>query len=681
MDQVQNASRPFWLTILVFTFIVNLTMMRLTYLHLIEIGADLQRATWSGMLVICFGIMLVCLWLFFYISRFGTLPLNMTSRFSHLQFDGVGWRALGIVLFVIILFLIPYIKFTYEIGQDVKEPVYDPILMLYLYYWMCWWALLLAMLALKVAFGTIWPIAFASALILLGVAYEILIRFNAVTSYPLSMGWSEGSRYYYASLFFSRWIYGESFPLSTLHPTRYLLQSIPFLIPDLGLAAHRFWQFFLWIGLTAASAIVIAKRAFSTQEKYAQWLAAGWLFLFLLRVGVYYHLELMVILPLLFVSSKHHWRSLVAVIVASVWAGISRVNWFPMPAMIAIAIYLLETPFLQSVDSDAKPFKRILSYLSQPALWIVTGLLSALLAQVAYIFLSGNSGNADAFTSSFTSDLLWYRLWPNQNHALGIVPAILIVSGPLILTIILVTRHWESLHPIRWMGLISIIIALFAGSLVVSIKIGGGGDLHNMDTYAVLIGIVVAYFIGGQVKVESGESLLQIRSWPMLTTAVVIPLLFLIPLLSPHPKYDENINQQAHGQLVQAVNDAGKRGPVLFINERQLAALGDVNVPLVYDYEVVTLMEMAMSGNQPYLDRFYNDLANHRFAGIVATKQNTGIKESGAFFEENNVWNSRVSPYILCYYTPVLTLEPEGNRIEVYMPSTQLQDCPQVESE
>ena len=685
MAQAQNASRPFWLTILVFTFIVNLTMLRLTYLHLIEIGADLQRATWSGMLVICFGIMLVCLWLLFYITRFGTLPFNMTSRFGRLQFHGAGWRALGIVLFVIILFLIPYTKFTYEIGQDVKEPVRDPVLMLYLYYWMCWWTLLLAMWALKAAFGTTWQVGFASALILLSVAYEILIRFNAVTSYPLSMGWSEGSRYYYASLYFSRWIYGESFPLSTLHPTRYLLQSIPFLMPDLGLAAHRFWQFFLWIGLTAASAIVIAKRAFSTQEKYAQWLAAGWLFLFLLRVGVYYHLEVMVILPLLFVSSKHPWRSLVAVIVASLWAGISRVNWFPMPAMIAIAIYLLETPFPQSVDSVTKPFKRILSYLSQPVLWIVTGLLSALLAQVAYIFLSGNSGNADAFTSSFTSDLLWYRLWPNENHALGIVPAILIVSGPLILTIILAAQQWRSLHPIRWLGLIAMIIALFAGSLIVSTKIGGGGDLHNMDTYAVLIAIIAAYFIGGQVRpddrwedrrMEAGETGLRVRSLPLLTTAVVIPILFLIPLLSPHPKYDENINQQTHGQLVQAVNDAGKRGPVLFINERQLAALGDVNVPLVYDYEVVTLMEMAMSGNQPYLDRFYDDLANHRFAGIVATKQNTGIKESGAFFEENNVWNSRVSPYILCYYTPVLTLEPQGNRIEVYMPSTELQNCP-----
>ena len=674
MNRAQNTSRSFWLTILSFTFIVNLTMMRLTYLRLVEIAANLQRATWSGMLVICLGIMLICLWLIFYILRFDRLPFNLASRFSRVQFDSPWWRPVGIALFLSILYLIPYLKFRFELGQEVKELTPDPILMLYLYYWMCWWAFLVAMWSLKLGFGTTWQIGFASALILLGVVYEALIRFNLVTSYPLSMGWSEGSRYYYASLYLSDWIYGDSFPLSTLHPTRYLLQSVPFLIPDLGLFAHRFWQFFLWIGLTAAAAVMIAKRAFPPREKYAPWLAAGWLFLFLLRVGVYYHLEVMVILPLLFVSPKHPLRSLVAVIAASLWAGLSRVNWFPMPAMIAIALYLLETPYPSVSNNDS--FKGIVKYLSQPVLWTVTGLLSALLAQVAYIYLSGNSGNADAFTSSFTSDLLWYRLWPNENHALGIVPAILIVSGPLILTVIIAARQWRSLHPIRWLGLISMIVALFAGSLIVSTKIGGGGDLHNMDTYAVLIAIVAAYFIGGSVRVEPNKPQIQARAWPLITTAVVIPLLFLIPLLHPYPKYNEEINQQIYGQLIQAVNNAGKNGPVLFINERQLIALGDVNVPLVYDYEVVTLMEMAMSGNQAYLKQFYDDLSNHRFAAIVATKQNTGIKESGAFFEENNVWNSRVSPFILCYYTPVLLLEPEGNRIEVYTPAAAPQNCP-----
>jgi len=87
-------------------------------------------------------------------------------------------------------------------------------------------------------------------------------------------------------------------------------------------------------------------------------------------------------------------------------------------------------------------------------------------------------------------------------------------------------------------------------------------------------------------------------------------------------------------------------------------------------------MEMAMSGNQVYLDRFYDDLADHRFAAIVVSKQNLTIKQTGPLVEENNVWNSRVSPYILCNYRPILLIEPEGNRIEVYVPAAESGTCP-----
>jgi hypothetical protein len=59
MGKTSNTPRSFWLTILAFTIIVNLAMLRLTYLHLIELKADLLRSTWSGMLVLCFVIMAI----------------------------------------------------------------------------------------------------------------------------------------------------------------------------------------------------------------------------------------------------------------------------------------------------------------------------------------------------------------------------------------------------------------------------------------------------------------------------------------------------------------------------------------------------------------------------------------------------------------------------------------------
>ena len=676
MIREANLSRSFWLTILALTFTVNLTVARLSYLRWNELGVDVLRSVWGILAAIYLVMILACVVLFTLVAR-GNWQLDLSSRFHFFESRHRGILALGWIIFFIILIGIPYLKFTFQIGRNDKNPFIDSVLISIIYYWMCWNLLLLAMTALKFALKTTWQAGFVSALILFGVTYEILIRFNAVTTYPLSMGWSEGSRYYYASLYFSKWIYGESVPLSTLHPSRYLLQSIPFLIPGLNITAHRFWQFFLWIGLTAGVAIALANRVFPAQERAAKWLFIGGAFLFLLRVGVYYHLEIMVILPLLFVSARHPWQSLLAIIVVSLWAGISRVNWFPVPAMIAIAIYLLETPLRPSgITSKSITPKQIFIYLAQPTLWAVIGLLSALVAQTAYIFLSGNANHADAFMSSFVSDLLWYRLWPNPNHFLGILPAILVVSAPLIITIIIGARQWTSLHPIRWVGLLLMIGILFVGSLVVSVKIGGGGDLHNMDAYAILIGITAAYFIGGHVQAEPGEPPLKIRSWPALTLAAFIPLLFLIPLLSPYPKYDESRNAMAHDQLIQAVNEVAKQGPVLFINERQLITFGDTHIPLVENYEAVTLMEMAMSNNPIYLNGFYRDLRNHRFAAIVAAKQNVVIKQTGPLAEENNAWNSRVSPYILCYYHPLLTIEPQGNRIEVYVPTDELANCP-----
>jgi hypothetical protein len=216
---------------------------------------------------------------------------------------------------------------------------------------------------------------------------------------------------------------------------------------------------------------------------------------------------------------------------------------------------------------------------------------------------------------------------------------------------------------------------LFIGSLVVSVKIGGGGDLHNMDAYAILLAIVAAYFVGGRVQTEKANGQLKIRPWPAMTVAVLLPVIFMIPLLSPRPKYDEVRNETAYRQLIQAVKQAGTKGPVLFINERQLVTFGDADVPLVADYEAVTLMEMAMSNNQPYLKQFYRDLERHRFAAIVAAKQNRAIKQEGPAREENNVWNSRISPYILCYYQPSVTVEPQGSRIEVYVPATEPSNC------
>ena len=114
---------------------------------------------------------------------------------------------------------------------------------------------------------------------------------------------------------------------------------------------------------------------------------------------------------------------------------------------------------------------------------------------------------------------------------------------------------------------------------------------------------------------------------------------------------------------------AAHGGEVLFISERQLITFDTIKgVPLVPDDELVELMEIAMSNNQPALSKFYSDLHRHRFALIVSRKLNTGIKTSGAFSEENNAWSQDIAAPILCEYQPVLGLQ--SNNLQVYAPKT-----------
>lgn len=682
--------KTFWQTTFIFTFLVNLAVLGWSIARWAELGVILYRSVWGLVLLMYLGLLAGCVFLFYWMRDSKADAFIASLELSRLQ--GPAWRGLGLGLFTGILLLIPHLKFTYQIGEVVKNSTRDPVLTMIFFYWACWWLILVAAGALKVGFKTSWAGGFASALIILGVAYEVYIRFQAVTTYPFSMGWSESSRFYYASLYFSQMLYGETFPLSSLHPSRYFLQSLAFLVPGLDLTGHRFWQFLLWMLMTLAAVVALAKRALIPNSQSSNlklgirnWLLAGWLFLFFLLVGVYYHLMPMVFIPLLFVSHKHPWRSLAAVVIASLWAGVSRVNWFPMPAMIAIALYLLEAPLgwqtanrgRRKTDRQPSTVHRLSTYLKLPALWAVSGLLSALGAQAAYIFLSGNGDNAKAFASSFTSDLIWSRLWPNELYPLGIFWGILLVSAPLLGTLALALTHWKRLHPVRWAGILSMLAVLFAGGLVVSVKIGGGGDLHNMDGFAVLLSVVAALFIGGQVRAEfaAGEARVRAQlSWPVMALAALIPLFFLIPMLGPRPVYDQALNQTRFEELKSLAE--GADGPVLFINERHFVTFGDIDVALAPDYENVTLMEMAMSNNQEVLGQFYADMREHRYAMIVARRQNLLIQEEGRFLDENNVWNTRISPYILCNYEELTLIEPSDSRLAIYVPRAEPGKCP-----
>jgi hypothetical protein len=113
---------------------------------------------------------------------------------------------------------------------------------------------------------------------------------------------------------------------------------------------------------------------------------------------------------------------------------------------------------------------------------------------------------------------------------------------------------------------------------------------------------------------------------------------------------------------------------VLFINQRHLLADKTITgVPLVPEYELVTLNEMAMSNNQPYLDQFYSDLRNHRFGVIMAGGLFTDFQRSDyPFAAENNIWAMRVARPLMCEYQVETVL---SGGVAIMVPREK-SDCP-----
>ncbi len=525
-----------------------------------------------------------------------------------------------------------------------------------------------------------------------GLAYKAACFLPDISSYPFSLSWSEASRFYYASLYLSEKVYGLPSALSILHPSRYLLQAAPFLITDSPLWLHRAWQVLLWLVTSGLTGWLVARRAARSQTKLVRLALAMGAILFLFQGPVYYHLLVMVILVLWGFNRQHPWRTLAVVLLASLWAGISRVNWLPVPGMLAAAMYFLEVPYSKSSDfGRVRATRRLKSllqgyagYLLPPAAWTILGSLAGWGSQQAYQAASGNP--AAYFGSSFSSDLLWYRLLPNPTYPLGILPSALLVSLPgLGLMALRLIPTWRSYHPLRLLGMGAILGVLFAGGVVVSVKIGGGSNLHNLDAYLVIL-LVIGSYVWFGFSMEAGSATQGIgdkgkgkwgtRMGPWLVgIAAAVPLIFALSAGGVWPQRDVQAAEADLATLRQAAQQAVRNGgKVLLINQRHLITFGELpGVPLEADYELVFLMEMAMAGNPDYLDAFHADLQSHRFDLIISeplTEQYQGSARS--FGEENDAWVSQVSAPVLCHYQPYAALQTAGVVLYVPTPDT----CP-----
>ncbi len=309
-------------------------------------------------------------------------------------------------------------------------------------------------------------------------------------------------------------------------------------------------------------------------------------------------------------------------------------------------------------------------------------------------------------TEASAQPLLWYRLLPNATYGEGILIGLALAVLPLIAILVYFSRtgRWKTNI---WQKL-AIVLPLFAFlvvGLIVSVKIGGGGDLHNMDM------LIIGLMFAGAIAWRNGayKWIDEIHAAPgwvqlMLIALIVIPgyqsLIQMTPIVIhadrtmvatladinedplPNPLPDTLPSQpdtvKALETIRREVAKAAQTGDVLFMDQRQLLTFGYIkDVPLIPEYDKKVLINEALSGNVQYFESFYHDLTSQRFSLIITNHVNKRLdKSEGNFGEENNAWVKWVTTPLLCYYESMDRLKRVD--VELLVPRRDISGCEQV---
>jgi len=543
-----------------------------------------------------------------------------------------------------------------------------------------------------------------AAILLTSSAFSIAAAMINVSDYPFSLGWSEGNRMWDYSIMFGRNLY--EYPLDQdvfvlLDVGRQFIGGLPFVFQGISIEAERFW-----VGLTTIIPyLLLGLAAFRSdfKDKKLWVLLAFWTFIFLKQGPI--HPPLVVCaLAVALLWRGPLWVAVPLIFVTGYFAEESRFTWLFAPA-----IWIVMLEFSGAMLADGRLQKStwwragilglsgaIGGYFGAP----LVSWLSALFASGGTVEIAGGAVSVSSVTSSVSSQpLLWYRLFPNATYGMGILLALLAAVAPALalLFYLSATRKWI-LNTWQKLAIILPLLVYLVVGLVVSTKIGGGGDLHNLDMF--LIGIfftaVIAWENGGR------QWLGKIGTYPLWVKGVLV-LLLVIPGIQPlstlrsfrfvedvpwlvtltdvmDGKFLEMLPPQSEiDDILQAIRrevDARKsQGEVLFLDQRQLLTFGFVkDVPFVPEYEKKILMNEAMSANAGYFAPFYADLKARRFSLIISEPLRAPVKDSNyQFGEENNAWVKWVVEPVLCYYEEIETFR--SAQIQLLVPKQGQVDC------
>ncbi len=643
--QTQHSSFPLAPTVII---PVTITLI-LTWLAIFEfkkilsgIGAMDPGMVWSSRinLVYAAGILFTLFLVGVLFLRYPVeIVRNSWLKLTRFRLFNIFWAFTSFAVFAVTIYLV----------YGPNKYLYGGISIRLLFYWWLFWLGWSIFLVFDDFRGALPIYKVTLNALLLGVAITMANTISPINAYPLTASWSEGSVLYYASAFVSKRIYGVQIGLPVINPGRAALQSLPFLIPGTSIIVHRIWDVFLWIIFPLFIGYSLVKRLKINNIVQGSSLILFTL-LFLNLGPVYYHLLVVALIVLIGFNPNHFWRSLAVVALASLWAGLTRINWYPMAGSLAAILYWLETP------SQNKFLKDVW----KPLVWFAVGFAVSLLSFQFYVSISGTP--AKYFENPFTTRLLWYRLFPSATNPNGLLQGILLASIPALLCAGIYFFFSGSYAWIRRLGVFSLLASFLLGGFLVSVRIGGGNNLHNFDAFFLILLILVSYGVFDKIARDSQP----IRPVSPAIKTILAGLLLILPLykpLSAIPSYGKEVEQaeiQRFHDRVEADVLAGKS--VLLVDNPHLIAFDFWRTPpAAPEFEKVFLMEAAMTRNQAYLEAYYKALNTQKYDYIVTEHLSTLLlTETHAFGEENDAWVKEISIPTLCYYEVTESFEALG---------------------
>jgi hypothetical protein len=502
--------------------------------------------------------------------------------------------------------------------------------------------------------------ALLAGVILPAAAFSCAEILQTAVPYPFSLTWSEGNRMWDYSLLFGRARYDMSGEVtSTMDNARRLLWGLPFIVPGVSIQFVRLWNNLIFNLPYFIFGLVLFRHLRSNR-----WLWLGvsmWAWLFLAQ-GPIYSTLLVCALLVAFAWKRSDWIALPLIFLAGWLAFVSRWTWMFAPALWALII-----AFADSAEGRATS-----AHWRRGILYSSAGLLGGVVLPLAWNKIQ--QWLAGASEANFSPDLvanqplLWYRLFPNATYGPGLLLAALQAAAPLaILLIYLRVRSKWKLD--LWQGLaVAGCLIVFAGAgLVISLKIGGGSNLHNLDMF--FVGLLFALAVAwrqGALGIAQKDADVSTWARALILIVVLIPALRSPLIIRPLDLPPAENTGRWLAIIQQEVADA--QGPVLFMDERQLITFGYIRgVTMIPEYDKRYMTDLAMANDEKSFRQYYADLAAHRFALIVADPLKLAtFGDERNFGEENDAWVRWVAEPTLRYYQPLYTFDKIG--VELLVP-------------